>query len=754
MFFCWKWRFGKASHNEIPKELESVTSAQLQNADLQERIKSLSRYTVCRLAHSVFCVVAVFTFHWDSTVLFCSMIGTALYLFGLCLAWRCADSSSPRWPRCVSAFGVVAIVTVIDAGLIALTRYDVRCKFKFAIMPEIPGQGQYIHCPADPKLVHALSYQTTQVFQFFVLFFIVFVLKDSHTLPVGGLCVLFYSAVSLTATTPEDDFPHMILDHTDLILLGIVSTFSVIAKSKMAKSKGMLIDVLEKQSSHVVHEKVLRCKAEFTCEQLASRAIANQPVNTTSGGQDVAVRTNPDNRLATLSEVPLVSEDDAGTQVSSYPETATYSGPIFKEIAKTASQSNLTRLSRLGISEFWHISSNDLKVDSAKVLGSGGFGIVYAASYLGTPAAVKVSRILANRPDRLNDIVNELRILRRIRHPNIVLFFGACIDPLLLDLTLVLEKVHGERLDQFCAKAKRASVTNCWHIVISICHAICYIHGQSPVIVHGDLKPANIMVHSEVSSVRPRVKLLDFGLARLLTKSVESLGGTVAWMAPEVLSGHCSMPKPSVDVFAFARISYLVLVGQSPVDNVPRDMLKRMALRGMAPPLEWPEQNQINEFQTVLNRCVLFQADARPTIFEVHAVASSTKTLITAPDVEVLGVERQARDGVKFDMVAHRAGDVDLTRVKPTSNYAKFHTIATALMHWNADLSRANCCCPWHAAIHELELCINHYKQDYCWDSFAPFAQWQCKDCGALQESPCCRICDASTTKTAVRVSL
>ena len=172
--------------------------------------------------------------------------------------------------------------------------------------------------------------------------------------------------------------------------------------------------------------------------------------------------------------------------------------------------------------------TEDLKLDHGDCLGAGTFGVVHGASYLGTPVAVKVSRgaEVQDHARHLIALTNELRILRHIRHPNIVLFHGACLLAGGGGLAVILERVTGQRCDDFCAMpASIAPPSHRLQVLMDICRAVCYLHGQDPVIIHGDLKPSNIMVQLGSASVRPRAILLDFGLSRLLTPSAKALSG-------------------------------------------------------------------------------------------------------------------------------------------------------------------------------------------------------------------------------------
>mmetsp|Transcript_125237 Transcript_125237/g.389868 ORF Transcript_125237/g.389868 Transcript_125237/m.389868 type:complete len:384 (+) Transcript_125237:146-1297(+) len=98
----------------------------------------------------------------------------------------------------------------------------------------------------------------------------------------------------------------------------------------------------------------------------------------------------------------------------------------------TGSQS-LRRFISLGRKEHWYIDREHLWM-TTKVLGAGNFGAVIAGEYLGSPVAVKVFRTPINarkQSDQIEHVMsmlNEVRILRRIHHPNIVMYSGACLD--------------------------------------------------------------------------------------------------------------------------------------------------------------------------------------------------------------------------------------------------------------------------------------------------------------------------------------
>jgi len=94
------------------------------------------------------------------------------------------------------------------------------------------------------------------------------------------------------------------------------------------------------------------------------------------------------------------------------------------------------------------------------------------------------------------------------------------------------------------------------HLSRDVCFALEYLHAQEPSVVHGDIKPSNVLVESLGGA--PHAKLADFGLSRLMTRRAKPLGGTRMWVAPEVLLGRAT-PAPSSDVFSFGRLFFMTM---------------------------------------------------------------------------------------------------------------------------------------------------------------------------------------------------
>ena len=101
-----------------------------------------------------------------------------------------------------------------------------------------------------------------------------------------------------------------------------------------------------------------------------------------------------------------------------------------------------------------------------------------------------------------------------------------------------------------------------------------YLHSLNPIVVHGDIKGDNVLVAGSPDHVQAKLK--DFGLSRVLGPGrVASLGGTVAWMAPEIMSesAEARRPAPSADVLSFVDSIYMVITCRHLLGEVPKHFI-------------------------------------------------------------------------------------------------------------------------------------------------------------------------------------
>jgi serine/threonine-protein kinase len=213
-----------------------------------------------------------------------------------------------------------------------------------------------------------------------------------------------------------------------------------------------------------------------------------------------------------------------------------------------------------------------------KRLGSGGMGEVWLASRsdgtLTRPVALKLPHVhlfadvVRRRFDRERDI------LAALSHPRIALLYDAGVDAAQTPY-LAMEWVDGVAITDYC-RAGSVSIKRRINLFLQVLDAVAYAHGR--LIAHRDLKPSNILVTPE-----ERVKLLDFGIAKLLNDDTQRgvtqmtrLGAclaTPAYAAPEQLAGEPI--TAAVDLYALGVVLHELLTGQRPFCDNRRSSAER-----------------------------------------------------------------------------------------------------------------------------------------------------------------------------------
>jgi serine/threonine protein kinase/WD40 repeat protein len=198
-----------------------------------------------------------------------------------------------------------------------------------------------------------------------------------------------------------------------------------------------------------------------------------------------------------------------------------------------------------------------------RVIAEGGMGTVYLAERTDgsfeRQVAVKLIRSGLASADLLRRFHNERQVLAQLEHPNIarLLDGGATADGVPY---LVMEYVDGEPIDRHCARAG-LDVPQRLALFVEICGAVHHAHQN--LVVHRDLKPGNVLVDAE-----GRVKLLDFGIAKLLDpERLEATATTLGPWTPRYASPEQVRGRPvttATDVYSLGVILYELLTGRSP----------------------------------------------------------------------------------------------------------------------------------------------------------------------------------------------
>ncbi|GAB3258189.1 protein kinase domain-containing protein [Chitinimonas naiadis] len=237
-------------------------------------------------------------------------------------------------------------------------------------------------------------------------------------------------------------------------------------------------------------------------------------------------------------------------------------------------------------------------------LGEGGFGEVFEAwdTRLCRSVAVKRLKLLSDsfRPDQL---MTEARLAASLDHEAFVDIFA--IDDHDNSQFIIMEMVPGSTLQVFI-REQHPNEHQALEIVAQIAAAMEQAHASG--LIHGDLKPSNLMVEPS-----GRIRILDFGLARqidpLATGSSSQTGqeGTIAYMAPERLLGN--PPDMGSDIYALGVILYELIAGERPFAGLHGLALAAAHMQSM--PEQWP----LPESVTPACRALIHELVARdPTL--------------------------------------------------------------------------------------------------------------------------------------------
>jgi len=237
------------------------------------------------------------------------------------------------------------------------------------------------------------------------------------------------------------------------------------------------------------------------------------------------------------------------------------------------------------------------------LLGKGGMGEVYRADdlKLGQPVALKFlpPPLEANR-DRLERLLNEVRLARQVSHPNVCRVYDVSeVDG---QHFLSMEYVDGENLASLLKRIGRLPRDKAVEMARQICSGLSAAHAEG--ILHRDLKPANVMIDG-----RGRARITDFGLAAVAHEvGVEDLSaGTPAYMAPEQLSG--SAVSIQSDLYSLGLVLYELFTGRMAYPATSLESIAR-ARSGSTPTRP---SDHVEGLDAAVERAILRCLESNPT---------------------------------------------------------------------------------------------------------------------------------------------
>ncbi|XP_056000826.1 serine/threonine-protein kinase B-raf-like isoform X7 [Ostrea edulis] len=269
--------------------------------------------------------------------------------------------------------------------------------------------------------------------------------------------------------------------------------------------------------------------------------------------------------------------------------------------------------------EDWEINGDQIQIH--KRIGSGSFGTVFRGYYHGH-VAIKRLNVTAPTPQQLRAFKNEVAVLRKTRHTNILLFMGWTSKP---QLAIVTQWCEGSSLYKHIHEDDiKFEMLTIMEISRQTAQGMDYLHAKS--IIHRDLKSNNIFLTENLT-----VKIGDFGLATMKTRwsgshQFQQPSGSILWMAPEVIRMKEANPYTNQsDVYAFGIVLYELMTQSLPYSNISnKDQILYMVGKGtLRPDLSKSRSDTPKRFKILMQDCCKYDREQRPLFPQILSVLES-----------------------------------------------------------------------------------------------------------------------------------
>ncbi|XP_072477327.1 serine/threonine-protein kinase DCLK2 isoform X1 [Notamacropus eugenii] len=248
-----------------------------------------------------------------------------------------------------------------------------------------------------------------------------------------------------------------------------------------------------------------------------------------------------------------------------------------------------------------------------KVIGDGNFAVVKECIERSTGKEFALKIIDKTKCCGKEHLIeNEVSILRRVKHPNIIMLIEEMDTA--TELFLVMELVKGGDLFDAITSSTKYTERDGSAMVYNLASALKYLHGLN--IVHRDIKPENLLV-CEYPDGTKSLKLGDFGLATVVEGPLYTVCGTPTYVAPEIIAETGYGLK--VDIWAAGVITYILLCGFPPFrseNNLQEDLFDQI----LAGKLEFPApywDNITDSAKELISQMLQVNVEARCTAGQI-----------------------------------------------------------------------------------------------------------------------------------------
>ncbi|KAI8548757.1 hypothetical protein RHMOL_Rhmol07G0298500 [Rhododendron molle] len=264
-------------------------------------------------------------------------------------------------------------------------------------------------------------------------------------------------------------------------------------------------------------------------------------------------------------------------------------------------------------------------------LGTGAYGTVYAGKLHHNDELVAIKRIRYRDTESIEQVVNEIKLLSSVSHPNLVRLLGCCIDK--GEQILIYEFMPNGTLSHHLHREGGNEGLK-WPVRLKIAletaQAIAFLHSATPPIYHRDIKSTNILLDNEF-----KTKVADFGLSRLgLTESSHistAPQGTPGYLDPQYHQNFHLSDKS--DVYSLGVVLVEIITGLRAIDfarahnevnlaSLATDRIAKGRLQEIIDPVLDPQGDEwtlssVHKMAELAFRCLAYESGMRPSMMEV-----------------------------------------------------------------------------------------------------------------------------------------